>query len=163
MKTHIFIWSSCKEWIERYFLLSSQLCNGAIFITEQRQVSTSRLPLWMGTTWTHERLANQKTVFQISTNHDGRNYFGHNAGLYMKGWLAIALLVAFDLFWGLVEFCLAENLMKIFEILCNSTPDLACRNVLLKTGKVSLFLADSVSFTWLAYLIFWIFCQPQRK
>ena len=31
----------------------------------------------------HERSANQKTVFQVSTNHDGRNYSGHNSLLYM--------------------------------------------------------------------------------
>ena len=37
--------------------------------------------------------------------------------------------------------------MKSFEILLNSTPDLACRNLWLKSEKVSLFLADSFSFS----------------
>ena len=38
--------------------------------------------------------------------------------------------------------------MKSVEILLNSSPDLACRNLWLKSGKVSLFIADSVSFPW---------------
>ena len=52
--------------------------------------------------------------------------------------------------------------MKSVEILLNSSPDLACRNLWLKSGKVSLFIADSVSFPW-STLDILILCQPQRK
>ena len=48
---------------------------------------------------------------------------------------------------GRVEVELVEELMKSFQILLNYTPDLACRNLWLKSEKVSLFLADSVSFS----------------
>lgn len=43
-----------------------------------------------------------------------------------------------------VELCLEVVLMKSSEVLYNPKPDLACRNVWLKSEKVSLFLADGV-------------------
>ena len=45
-----------------------------------------------------------------------------------------------------VEFRAGE-LMKSSEILLNSTPDLTCRNLWLRSEKVSLFIADRVSFS----------------
>lgn len=47
--------------------------------------------------------------------------------------------------------------MKSFEILLNSTPDLTCRNLWLRSEKVSLFIADRVSFS-LVYSRLFEFC-----
>lgn len=69
--------------------LTSQWRNGAIskLVTSASALDRYNLD--------HERSANQKTVFQVSTNHDGRNYSGHNSLLYMKHRLALLLFSSF--------------------------------------------------------------------